>query len=107
MARTRGVRVARLLWGASLLAAPCAVMRFCEPGSPRGVSTGVARLLGAREISQGLLFEGKRYRRTGAIVEGLHGLSMLWAAGRFPVERRCAFAAAAVSGLLVTAELAT
>jgi hypothetical protein len=105
MNRARGVRVFRLLWGASLVVAPRVVLRCCEPRYPRGATIGLARLLGAREIGQALLL-GRGYRRTGATVEGVHGASMLWAAARFPAERRCALGAAAVSALLVTAELA-
>ncbi len=106
MNRARGVRVFRLLWGASLVAAPHGVLRCCESRAPRGATMGLARLLGVREIGQALLLEGRGYRRTGATVEGVHGASMLWAAARFPAERRCALGAAAVSALLVTAELA-
>ncbi len=106
MNRTRGVRVFRLLWGACLVAAPRAILGCCELSSPRGATIGLARLLGAREIGQALLLEGRAYRRAGTAVEGLHGASMLWAATRFPAERRCALGAATVSALLVTAELA-
>jgi hypothetical protein len=108
MKRTRGVRVVRLVWGMGLIVRTRAILRTCEADSRYGVTAALARLLGAREIGQALLLERRGgFRRSGAAIEGLHGASMLWAATRFPAQRRCALGAAVVSALLLSAELAT
>jgi hypothetical protein len=98
---------ARVAYGALLLLLPTATLRV-EPADRVGV--GVARLLGARHVAQGLgaaLVPRVITGRRRALVDGLHAASMIGWAGLDPRHRRPALLSAASAGVLVVAESLT
>jgi hypothetical protein len=103
----RVVAAVRAGYGAALLCLPGAAIRLCTGRTPSVVSTRVARILGARHLTQALLSvlpvaEG-RSRLLGPAVDELHAGSMLALAigGRGP--RRAELADAAVALTLAAA----
>jgi len=66
----------RLAWAATLLAAPAAVVgAFGGPADPNSVT--VARALGARHATQGLIevAAGPKWSRAGSSVDAVHSLT--------------------------------
>ena len=76
----RAAALVRAAYGASLLAAPGAVVRTVSGKPADGPSAIVARVLGARHIAQAATV-GRSERRlllaAGAATDGLHALSMV------------------------------
>jgi hypothetical protein len=90
----RGAQVARLAWGATLLAAPGAVLTACRAPGDRRART-VLRVLGARHVVQALLAgrdPGRGAAAVGAAVDGAHALSAVALAILDPRRRRVAAA---------------
>jgi hypothetical protein len=113
MAMTNGLRAPRLLqavgagsavYGALLLTVPRAVATAV--GAPTPPPSLVVRVLGARQLGQGLALLTRPRSSTvavSAVVDGLHALTMVAAAARWPGYRRAAVvsgAVAVVSGVL-------
>lgn len=114
MAMANGVQAPRLLqavaagsavYGALLLAVPRAVVAAVGAGSTPP-PTFVVRGLGARQLGQGLALLVRPRASTvavSAVVDGVHALTMVAAAVRWPRYRRAAVvsgAVAVVSGVL-------
>lgn len=73
----------RIGWGAVLLSAPAAVLKAVGAPLPSRQRRRVLRLLGARQVLQGLLTWRARRRgvlAASAATDGVHGLSCLAAA---------------------------
>lgn len=100
-----------LLYGALLLTVPSAVVAAVG-GGPTPPPSLVVRVLGARQVGQGLallLRPAKATVTASAAVDGLHALTMVVAAVRWPGYRRAAAASGAVaivSGALATVAVA-
>lgn len=97
-----GVRIA---WGARLLLSPDGMLAKC-PGLMPGYVRGAVRVLGARQVIEGVLLTGHARRpppEWSIAVDGLHGLSMLALAavrpGLRPAALRSAASAMALAGL--------
>lgn len=116
MGMRNGVRAPRLLqavgagstvYGALLLTAPRAVVAAVGAGSTPPPSL-IVRVLGARQLGQGLALLIRPLPSTvavSAVVDGLHALTMVAAAARWPGQRRAAVVSggvAVVSGVLAT-----
>lgn len=99
-AALRALGLAEAAWGAALLAAPGRLVAAAHGGPPPPRSTGVARVLGARQLAQGALTAltaGPRVTGGAAAVEGLHGTSMVALAAASSRYRRLALVSAAVA----------
>jgi len=94
------LQLARVLWGGGLLLAP---RRLLEQGAPsRGVSYAT-RALGARHLVEALILSrdrGQRPPRWPAVVDLIHGASMVALAIWRPRLRRDALVSAAAAGVL-------
>lgn len=91
--------VIRLAWAAILLAAPAAVLdAFGGPVDPTSVT--VARILGARHATQGLVevAAGPKWRHAGALVDAAHSLTAAGLGVRAPRWRRVALTDSVVAG---------
>lgn len=87
------------LYGALLLTAPAAAVAAVG-GALTPPPSGIVRVLGARQIGQGavqLLRPAASTVVAGAAVDGLHALTMVAAAVRWPRYRRVAVASGAVA----------
>jgi hypothetical protein len=94
--------------GLLLIALPARVAALAAGNGTRPAST-ITRLLGARIAAQGvaqLVRPSTATTQTVAVVEALHGSSMVGLAVLSPRYRRPALIAAAVAGLSGAAELA-
>ena len=103
----RAVGAGSVLYGVLLVSAPRAAVAAAGGGRTPPPST-VVRVLGARQIGQGLALLLRPARATVAIssaVDGLHALTMVAAAIRWPAYRRVSVASGAVA--LVSGVLAT
>lgn len=71
------VSAVRIVWGTVLAAAPGAVLRRC-PGAPHGgAGDAVVRVLGARQIAQGVATAGGLVpARWAAVPDALHASTM-------------------------------
>jgi hypothetical protein len=106
--RSRTVAVADCGAGLVLIAAPTRVAALAA-GSGTRPRSAIIRLLGARIAAQGvaqLVRPSTGTTRLVAVVEALHGSSMVGLAVLSPRYRRPALIAAAVAGLSGAAELA-
>ncbi len=90
--------VARVAWGGLLVARPAAGLRVLG-GRTRPSAERVARVLGARHLVEAALEwrHGTRWRRAGAVVDGLHGASALAFAVADQRWRRAALTDAAIA----------
>jgi hypothetical protein len=103
----RAVGAGSALYGTLLLAVPRTAVAAVGGGLTPPPSL-VVRVLGARQVGQGLALLLRPAKATvvaSAAVDGLHALTMVAAAVRWPGYRRAAVASGAVaiaSGVLVT-----
>lgn len=94
--------VTRLAWGVALLIAPGRVSKTLTGVGLEGRARVVARVLGARHLTQALLVARTNEdaaRRVGRVVDALHALSMIGLAAVDPKLRRPALADSALAGL--------
>jgi hypothetical protein len=95
----QAVGAGSLLYGALLVTAPGAVLSALASGRTPPPML-VVRVLGARQIGQGLALLLRPAASTVAAsagVDGLHAVTMVAAAVRWPVYRRAAVASGAVA----------
>lgn len=88
----RGLSLARLIYGTSLLLAPGAAVRLASGGQAPGGPT-VARVLGCRHVAQALTLDrtgSGRWRLLGAGIDLLHALNMVGVAVLSHEHRRAA-----------------
>jgi hypothetical protein len=101
-ART-ALTTARIVWGAVLLASPDRVLAKCPDPVP-GYARGAVRVLGARQLVEGIVL-ARHARRPppewSIAVDALHALSMLALAAARPGLRPAALRSAA-SALVLT-----
>ncbi|MFE1753711.1 hypothetical protein ACFW88_24745 [Streptomyces anandii] len=98
--------VVRVVWGAVLVAFPGAVLRRC-PHTPRTrAASGVVRLLGARQLAQGLVTNRLGVPATWrGVPDALHAASMAGLALRSDRWRTAALADSAVAALFAASAL--
>lgn len=96
---TRALRLVRLAWGATLLAAPGPVLAAVRVEDP--TIEPVVRVLGARNVLHALALD---LRRTGpakvsASIDAAHAASMFAAAALLPRRRRAAIVSGGLAGV--------
>ncbi len=100
----------RAAWGTALLLAPDAVRRGVNYGRADPRTRWVTRILGARELAQGLITSRHRSRAsslTGAAVDTTHAATMLALAIRRAAYRRPATASSLTVASFAIAGLRT
>lgn len=92
--------VVRTAWGVTLLVAPERVLCAIDGRVPSVESVPVARVLGGRQIVQGVataLLPTRRLLRWGAVVDVLHAASMAGLAAGSPRHRRVGLVSAGLT----------
>ncbi|MGH9068738.1 MAG: hypothetical protein ACRD0J_14800 [Acidimicrobiales bacterium] len=111
MSRAGRWGLARAGYGAVLVLAPSRVARLYSGRPPDGVATAIVRVLGVRQVVQGLLSvgdPGPAVLALGAEVDVAHAASMVALAAADPDRRRGSLVDAAAAGTMavITAALA-
>ena len=102
--RAGSVAAVRTRWGALLTAAPGRVLAGLPGVRPTPGTVAIARLLGARHLTQGAAaLAGSQLARGAWWVDAAHAASMLVLAAASPAHRRVAGADAMVAGAFATA----
>jgi hypothetical protein len=107
---TRALRLARMAYGALLLAAPTRVARAYGGDPTDEATTMAARVLGCRHLLQAIVtgnHPGPVRRYGGAMVDALHALSMFTLASMDADHRRPALADGTVAAAFCVAGLRT
>ncbi len=103
-----GLALAEACGGATLLLFAGPLMRSLEGGSVDRRVINIGRVLGVRQLLQGLIMvrrPTRRILRIGAAVDALHAASMLVAAATENAPRRLTLASAALAGAFSAAGL--
>jgi hypothetical protein len=105
----RWMSVARAGYGATLLCVPGPMITALTGMPVSGRERAVARLLGARQLTQAAvcgLMPTRGLIQAGAAVDGLHAASMMALAGAKPGLRRALLAETAIAGALALTAVA-
>ncbi len=101
--RATSVAAVRSGWGVLLVAAPGAVLASLPGVQPTPSTKAVARVLGARQLTQGAAaLAGSEIARRAWWVDALHAASMVALAAAVPAHRRLAAIDATIATAFAT-----
>lgn len=102
------VSVVRTLWGAALAVCPATVLRLCPHTPVSSAGTTVVRLLGIRQLAQGIVgTQGPWPARWAALPDALHAATMAGVALGSRRWRTAALVDLVVAGAFATQALRT
>lgn len=106
----RSMSIARAGYGGALLCVPGPMITALTGAPVSGRVLAVARVLGARQLAQAAvcgLAPARGLIQAGAVVDGLHGASILALAGEKPRLRRALLAETVIAAALASAAAAS